>query len=249
MPEETVPYRVGDQEVPLPLSALQQIAERIGYDNAAAVVNQLRNGAEAQEIIKQARTIYQNARQRSQQYAQPQQPPVDQRWQQHLAAQQQRQQPQDPDDPLQMLSEMRAEIRQLREQQMAREQMAYQRETQKLEREANTEYAKFKSELLSRKIPEWKIPDRDYLLAEAEMLGMFHGDTSIGEMYRNVYKMMNADALIESAASNAVQSHVERLRDPRAKVTVPVARPAPAQPQAQGIDSMKIGDILPDGKY
>jgi hypothetical protein len=248
--EEFVPYRRGDQEIPLPLEAARQIAEALGYDNPAAIINQLRNGEEAQEIMRQARTIYQQARQRAQS-APPQQ--VEQRWQQHVQHQQRQQpqqQPQDELDPIGLLSEMRQEIRQMRAEQQQREQYETQRNLVNLDREATREYQKFSSELKKQGVPEWKIPDRDYLLGEAEMLGLFHGDVGVGEMYRSVWKLANADAMIHNAAQSAVQSHVEKLRDPKARVSVPVSRPAPAAAPAPAstLDSMTLRD-LPEGRY
>lgn len=247
--EEFVPYRRGEQEIPLPLSAARQIAEALGYDNPAAIINQLRNGEEAQEIMRQARTIYQQAKQRAQ-YAQPQQPQVEQRWQQHVQQNQQRQTPPADIDPIEILTSMQQEIREMRSQQAQAQQHEYNRNLQKLEREANHEYGRFVSELKSKGVPEWKIPDRDYLLSEAEMLGMYHGDTAIGDMYRNVWKLNNSDFIAQSAATNAVQSHVEKLRDPKARVSVPVSRPAPqpSAPVASPLDSMSIRD-LPEGRY
>lgn len=255
--EEYVPYRHGDFEAELPLSAVQTIAEKLGYENAAAVINQLRNGAEAQEISQQARKIYQQARQlrQSQQYAQP--PQVEQRWENHLAGQRPQQQPQyrqppaDDIDPIALLSEMRQEMRgmsQYIQQQEARTAAEMQRNVFKLEREANREYEKFSGELKKQGIPEWRVPTMEYLLGEAEMMGLYHGEMPVGEMYRSIYKMMNSDYIAEAAAKTAVQTHVDRLRDPKARISVPVARPAPPQ-TAPAIDSMKIGDILPDGKY
>lgn len=255
--EEYVPYRVGEQEVPLPLSAVQAIADSLtaaglnGYDNPASILNQLRNGGEAQELIKQARSIYQQARQRPQ--YEP--PPVDERWNQHLQQQGQyrqpppQRQPVDDEDPVGLLRQIRedqAAFRQYIQYQEAEKAQNAQRQLQQLDRQANVEYEKFKSELVAKKVPDWKIPDRDYLLREAEMVGMFHGETQIGDMYRNVWKMLNADYLAENAASNAVQSHVERMRDPRSRVTVPVSRPAPPPAQKPGseIDGLKIGDVF-----
>lgn len=259
---ETLPYRVKDQERQLRADALQALAEDLGYDNPAAVINQLRNGQEAAEIYREAREMFKRSRA---QQAQPQPDAYYQEQEARRAQQYQapRQQPQyrqpeaEADDPLALIRAMNARLAEVDQrtaevsqfvqwQRQQAERDFYERE-QALRQEANTEYAKFASELKKAGVPEHKIPDREYLLEEAESMGMFGGRLPVGDIYRRTYKMIYGDDI----AQDAVRVQMAKLRDPRARVAVPTgpaSTPAPRQ-QANPIDAMTLKDILPEGKY
>jgi len=249
--EEVLPLRIKDQEYQLPMSAISAIAERMGFENPAAVLNQLRNGAEAAEIYREAREALRKAN------AQQRQPQPDAYYQQQEAqrVQQQYRQPQPPqyrqeepaDDPLALIRAMNARLQDMdqRTAQMAeyvewqRNQAIrdFQNRQQSLEREVKTEYGKLAEELRKKNTPDWKIPDMESLLTEAESMGMFGGALPPGEIVRRTYKMLYGDDIAQEAAAAALQA----ARSPKARVTVSTGKqtPPPAAPAPNSIEAMQ----------
>lgn len=247
---EALPLLLGDRELKLRADAVKALAEDMGFDNPAAVLNQLRAGAEAAEIYKEARNLYRRAR--TPQYEAPQPGPPPQRDAYGPVPQRPAYQPVAEDDPIALVRDMHAQMQQLRDQQaqllqftqeqVQQTQIARQREEQKLVREAQQSYQGFAKELRDRGVPEHRIPDMDYLLEEAEGMGMFQSDLPIGEIYRRTHRMLYADQLAEQKAQSAIQ----QMRNPKATVTVPGPRPvAPPAPQPNDIlSTMSARDAI-----
>jgi len=250
---EALPLRLGDREIQLDASAVSRLAEQMGFDNPAAVLNQLRAGAEAAEIYKEARNLYRKARTPAAPAYEPPQPPqpgppprVDAYGQPRQYA------PPPVDDPIELVRDMHQQMAELRRQQdqmfqftqkQAEQAMwSRQQEEHKLVREAQTSYNQFAKELQEKGVPDHRIPDMDYLLEEAESMGMFQSDLPIGEIYRRTHRMLYADQLAEQRAQAAVQE----MRKPTARVVVPGPRPAtPAAPQPNdALSGMSMRDSL-----
>lgn len=245
---EALPLRIGDREIPLDAAAVARIAEQMGFDNPAAVLNQLRAGAEAADLYKEARNYYRKARSAPQYEPQP----APQQRDAYGPVPQRQYQPPADDDPIALVRDMHNQMAQLREQQAQLLQftqqqveqtlVARQREEQKLVREAQHSYTDFAKELRDRGVPEHRIPEMDYLLEEAEGMGMFQSDLPIAEIYRRTHRMLYADQLAEQQAQRAVQG----MRNPKATVTVPGPRPAaPPAPQPNDIlSTMSTRDAI-----
>lgn len=254
---ESLPLRIGDREIQLDAGAVARLAEQMGFDNPAAVLNQLRAGHDATDIYKEARNLYRRARQPQQFEPAPQEPPQRPGYSQQRDAYgsvpQRQYQPPAQDDPIAVLNDMHQQMAEMRQQQQQLlqytqaqiEQQSYaaRREQAKLENEAKSAYNAFSKELQSKGLPEHKIPDMEYLLEEAESMGMFQSDLSVGEMYKRVHRMLYADQLAEAQAQRAVSD----MRKPTARVTVPGPRPAtPAAPPnpSDALSGMTARDAL-----
>lgn len=250
---ETIPYRGRDGEYNIPADAAAIVAAAIGYDNPAALINKLRMADETDAIYRESREALRRAHRQSQ--PQPQQDAYFQ--DQETRRAQQYRQPQEPqyrqpdparqDDPLEMIRSMREEMRQVREQGAAMaEYVEYQRQEsirnfqqrqQTLEREVRTEYGKLADELRKKNTPDWKIPDMESLLTEAEQMGMFGGSLPPGEIVRRTYRMVYGEDIAQEAAAAALQA----ARNPKARVTVSTGKqvqPA-APPAANSIEGME----------
>lgn len=245
--QETVRFKYRDEEIDLPADAVRVLAERFGYEKPEAIINQLQVARDAQTLYRQARDYYERARGQSQA---PPQPPVEERWSQHVQREQAHPRQDAEPDPISLLQNLdrrtQAFEQFIQEQRM---QSAWQRQQQEEElvNSAMTEYEKFQKELKERGIPEYKIPDMNYLINEADRFGMLRSRVPIGDVYRNLHKMMFS----EDYATAAVQKQMAKMREPTARRAVPSgpgATPPPRQ-SANPIDDMKIGDILPEGRY
>lgn len=249
---ETIPYRGRDGEYQLPADAATQVAAALGFDNPAALVNKLRMADEADAIYRESREALKRAHRATQQpqpdaYYQEQEA----RRAQQYRPPQQRPQYQSPeeaaDDPLAMIRAMNAGLAEMRQQQAGileyvdwqRQQALaeYNQKRQNLERDVNTEYGKLVDELRKKNTPDWKIPDRDSLLWEAEQMGMFGGSLPPGEMVRRTYKMIYGDDIAQEAAATALQA----ARSPKARITVSTGKAAtpPQAPPANSIAGME----------
>lgn len=231
MAEEFLTFKHGDNERPIPAQALKAISEAMGWKNERAALNALQIAADAKDYYDEAKQLYQVARRQPQQYGEP----THQQYRPNPQQNGYQQQPQgeaEP-DPIQMLREIRQEQARFNEYvslQQQREQAQLQSQAQALIRQTDDEYRKFASDLAARGVPKDRIPNKDTLLSEAEMMGMFESNLSVGDMYRRVYRMQYADDLVDFG----IQSQMQRLRDPKAQVTVPAARQSPqAPPPAQ----------------
>lgn len=236
---DTLTLRIRDQDHQLRSEALQAVAEDLGLDNPAAVLNLLRGGAEAAEVYREAREMYRRANRTPQ----PQTPPVEERWQQHVKREQPQQYQRGPettgDDPLELIRAMNSKLQEVaqRQEQVAEymerqtQQALFERQQREQEfyREANSEYKKFADELRKVHTPEHRIPDMNYLLEEAEQMGMFGGRLPVGELYRRTYRMLYGEDIAQDAAANALQ----QARSPKARVTVSTGKQVtPPQPPA-----------------
>jgi hypothetical protein len=231
---EFVPYRRSDgTELQLPFAESETLAKALGYENAAALVNQLRNGEEAQGIYREAREYYRRANRTPR--AEPEYQEPQRQQPRYQPPPQQYRQPAD-EDPLALLRETREQTALLAQQfqawQESQQQQAaaqWQERASNLVEEADREYQKFASELKAKGIPDWKIPERDRLLDEADEMGMFQSKLSVAEIYKRIHKMNYAD----DYANAKVQQTMERQREAKAKVPVAGARPAPQAPPSQ----------------
>lgn len=235
--QEFVPYRYKDTEAQIPADAAAAVAAALGYDNPAALVNKLRMADEADEIYRDARRMYRASRAPQ---APPQQP--DAYYQEQEARRTQPRQPQyqapPQDDPLEMLRAVHAKMQEVDqrtqafssyvEQQQQRDAWDRQQREQQFIQEAHTEYQKFVGDLKKNGVPAHKIPEQEYLLEEAEAMGMFGGRLPVGDIYRRTYKMVYGDDI----AQEAVRHQMARLRDPKARVAVPSAPASQPTPQA-----------------
>ncbi len=258
-PQEFLPYRRPDgTEAQLPAAEAEAITRALGYDNAAALLNKLRMADESDQILREARSYYQKAtraprpdadyqaleQRRQQGYGQPQYRPQSQ--------------PRQEDDPIQMLNSVVEETRQFREQfqgflaqQEQRAQWEQAQRFQNLQRESQTEYTKFVTELKAQGIPEWKIPEKERLEDEAADMGLGHSGRSIGDIYRLAHRMQYPDAYTQAN----VNKIMERQRDPKAKIPVPASRPAAPPPPpkpGESINGLPWNEFmknLPEGKF
>lgn len=261
---ETIPFKVRGEERQLRSDAVRALAEDLGYDDPQAVVNQLQMAKDAADVYRQARELYKRSRtpEAPEPQYQPQQPQY-----QPPQSQQPRYAPQPAEeDPVALVRDIHGQVQQLAEMQRQMyeatqaqlQAQAYQRQREeaKLIREAQSTYQQFASELKQRGTPDHRVPDMEYLLEEAESMGMFNTDLPINEIYRRTYRMLYADDLAQQAASEATQ----KLRNPKATVVVPGARsaaPAPAPPgntiagmeaQLGGLTMADIIDSLPKAR-
>jgi len=238
---ETIPYRGRDGDFQLPAAEAAAVAAAMGFDNPAALVNKLRMADEADAIYRESREALRKAHQARQQ------PAPDAYYQQQEAQRQYRQpqrpqyQPQAPeqDDPLALIramSERLAEVDQRTaavseyvEWQRQEAIRSFQERQRGLEREVRTEYGKLADDLRKKGTPDWKIPDMESLLSEAESMGMFGGTLPPGDIVRRTYRMLYGDEI----AQEAVKAQMNRLADKKVRVAVPAspsASPPPLRP-------------------
>lgn len=250
---ETIPYRGRDAEYQIPAAEAAAVAAAIGFDNPAALINKLRMADEADAIYRESREALKRAHRQSQApplqdaYYQEQEarrtqqyrpPNVQNQYRPHDGAQ---------DDPLELIRAMRDEMQQVRAQTASMaEYVEYQRQQairdfqqrqQSLEREVRTEYGKLTDELRKKNTPDWKIPDMESLLTEAEQMGMFGGSLPPGEIVRRTYRMVYGEDIAQEAAAAALQA----ARSPKARVTVSTGKqvqPA-APPSPNSIEGME----------
>ena len=270
-PPETIPYRGKSGEYQLPADALTQLATAMGFDNPAAVVNKLRMADEADAIYRESRQALKMAHQ-----ARQQQPAPDPYYQAQEAQRQQQQQqyrqpqyrPQEEaqDDPLALIRAMNAQMAEMRQaQQSVNDYIEYQRQQalQELYRKreelvngVNHEYGRLVDDLKKKNAPEWKIPERDRLLWEAEQMGMYNSTLPPSEIISRTYKLLYGDDIAEAAVASALQA----ARSPRARVTVSTGKqvqqaPAPAGNTIAGMEAAlgglhfrDIADNLPHAR-
>lgn len=256
-PPEFLPYRRPDgSELQLPGAESEAVARALGYDNAASLVNQLRNGEDAQQLYREAREYYRRAN-RPQRSDAEYQGMEQNRQRQHQPQRPQYQPPPQEDDPLQILRDIREENQALRSEwqewraEVQRKEVAeYQKNAANLMRVVDTEYKSFVSELKAKGFTEERIPDKELLLEQAEDMGMFNSNLPIPEIYRRVHRMNNSEAY----AQNAVAKQMQKMRDPKARMAVPAAQaPAQAAPkQGSDIDNIPWSEVLknlPEGKF
>lgn len=268
---ETIPYRGKSGEAQIPADAAAAVAAALGFENPAALVNRLRMAEEADDIYKDARRMYRASQQRAAQpdpYYQAQEAQRQQQQQQYRQPQRPQYQAQEEaaDDPLALIRAMRAELSEVRQasQSMAefvdyqRQQAVaeYHRKREELVNGVNHEYVKLVDGLKKKNTPEWKIPERDQLLWEAEQMGMYNSTLSPGEIINRTYRIVYGDDIAQEAAANALQA----ARSPKARVTVSTGKQVqqPPAPSANTIAGMEaalgglhfrdIADNLPQAR-
>lgn len=253
---ETIPFKVRGEERQLRADAVRLLAEDLGYDDPQAVVNQLQMAKDAAEVYRQARDLYKRSRAPQQQSDEPQYQPQPQ----YQPPEPQYRPPQQAeDDPVALVRAIHAEMRQVAEQQRQMyEAMQYQQQQTafalqqqavKLMREEEKAYHGFVAELRKDGVPDYRIPEREMILEEAESMGLFNSGLTPEELYRRTYRMLYADDIAERAAAQALQ----KARSPKATVVVPGARaaappPPPAANTIAGMEAqlggMKMSDII-----
>jgi hypothetical protein len=249
---DTIPYRGRDGDFQIPVDAASAVAAALGFDNPAALINKLRMGDEADAIYRESREALRRAHQQRQQA--PPQPDAYYQDQEARRAQQYRQprpQYQSPEeaaeDPLSLIRAMNsrlldmdqrtAQVTEYIEWQKQQNIRDYQARQQSLEREVRTEYGKLTDELRKKNTPDWKIPDMESLLSEAEQMGMFGGSLPPGEIVRRTYRMVYGDDIAQEAAASALQA----ARSPKARITVSTGKQVtpPQAPAANTIAGME----------
>lgn len=255
---EVLPYRsLKGDERQLRADALKMLAEDLGYDNPAAILNQLRNGEETQEIWREQRRTARHYQPEQPQY----QPQPEIRRDAYGQPQQQRyaQQPQqDPDDPIETLRQIAARTAALDErqaridafiqQQIEEKQAQRQQAALKLWEDTDNAYGELVQRLRAEGVPPSEIPARDYLLQEADRMGWFRPDgPSPNVMLDRTYRMLFSEDIAHREAQKAVQ----KMRNPKAQVVVPGPKPvAPPAPQnandvLQGMNARDAINLLP----
>lgn len=249
---DTIPYRGRDGDFQIPVDAASAVAAALGFDNPAALINKLRMGDEADAIYRESREALRRAHQQRQQAPQPDAFYQDQearRAQQYRQPQRPQYQSQEEaaDDPLALIRAMNsrlldmdqrtAQVTEYIEWQKQQNIRDYQARQQSLEREVRTEYGKLTDELRKKNTPDWKIPDMESLLSEAEQMGMFGGSLPPGEIVRRTYRMVYGDDIAQEAAASALQA----ARSPKARITVSTGKQSapPAPPAANSISGME----------
>lgn len=256
---EVLPYRsLKGDERQLRADALRMLAEDLGYDNPAAILNQLRNGEETQEVWREQRR---SARQyqpeqpqyQPQQYQEPRRDAYGQPAQRYA----QPQQP-DPDDPIETLRQIAARTAALDErqaridafiqQQIEEKQAQRQNAAMKLWEETDNAYAELVQRLRAEGVSASEIPARDFLLQEADRMGWFRPDgPTPNVMLDRTYRMLFSEDIARREANRAVQ----KMRSPKAQVVVPGPKPvAPPAPQnandvLQGMNARDAINLLP----
>jgi hypothetical protein len=134
--------------------------------------------------------------------------------------------------------------------------VAYQQKRDDLVNGVNHEYGKLVDGLKKKNTPEWKIPDRDQLLWEAEQMGMYNSTLPPSEIISRTYRMLYGEEIAQEAAANALQA----ARSPKARVTVSTGKQVqPSAPPAAntiagmeaalgGLHFRDIADNLPQSR-
>lgn len=243
--EDFIAYKYRDKEVPIPLQAAEQVAAAIGWKGGAqALVNQLQIAQDAKDFYDAGRRYYQttqapNAPVQPSGYPQQPQPQYRQQPQYQPPVQAP---PEDGPDPIAILQQLNQKVSAFDayvQEQRAQREYENQRQMQNLERQAAAEHREFADALAAKGIPRDRIPDMWTLLQQGQEIGMLAAHTQPKEVFNRVYRMNYADDLV----TYGVQSQMQRLRDPKAQVTVPAAKqPVPAPPSQTNAEQM-LGDM------
>lgn len=265
-PVETVTFKVRGEERQIPVDRLDSLGESLGVSRDAALM-WLQTGKDAgshyNELRQRERELaqreYELEHRASQPPPQPQYPQYGQPT--HQQFQQQPQQNGLPEDPLDLLRFMAARQQQLEERinngfRATEEQQkvfaqAYKEEQNRVQGEQIQ--SAFKHLVESKKSAGLPVPD--YEVIEREMLesGLAHNrnlswDQAFDRAYKNVY--------FDDYGRMAERRAMEKLRDPKAQVTVPgpnsSAPPAPPKATAESmLGGMSWGDglqFIPESK-
>jgi hypothetical protein len=179
---------------------------------------------------------------------------IEEQWQRHQAEQAQPRQPQTSpadDDPIAMLRALNNEVRSIRAQQEEERQFFKQQlQEQWLAEQAEkvdgayrglNSWVDTEAQRTGRKLPKFSIEELEQEIVESGMAQ--NKRLSWENAMRKAYQNLAWD----SAMNAAEQAPIDRLRQPKATVTVPSGRgggaPAPAPPADNGIGNMTLGDV------